>query len=675
MSARTTIISRKSIATLSLLILAILPIAWVAMWSARNTPAEYVYSGFLEDDFLFSKAQHQIYCTNVKTDKLVSCSLRCAKNVGRGVNGSSAWVISLSNDEKSVVVQRCNLDNEQPITTNVFPFDFRDFPRLQGRMVAMDNCILCLRNDHLESYDSLSGEILDSIAITGSLYIHPTIGTLPRNRLLLTDRSKTKSCRLVEAADDGKLKILADWATIDAYAFSEEGKSYVASLLPDGLTIEVRNAADGTVVSSITLAPDPTLALPLTQIRSNHSGSWISSASPSVTFDMFTGRELPVPSQFEIIERDGRNKRLIAISKASRIDPQSTCIVLDEPTGTEVARFKVDLKFDLAKVLQDSNELAIATTDFRVLIFDIRNGQLIRTIDPYALVRWSRIGVAIVFAFWCVIWVRFFATIHTYAWIDSTVCIAVFQAYMTYCSYHDVSFRYLNYLCLLGLGAMLGMIFMACNWMVLGRIRFSVRLLPLLLTFGLSIGLVVWWVDDDPTVSDESYLIPAIVVATVALTCLFLPLRWLNIRFAQIESTPFVQRDADSESQTRVDLRDIFLLTAVVAILVSIFRLIPISHWYPSQSIVEVFVVIGIHMVEIAGVGLFALWISMSRLSWVWTWGLVASSLLFILGLSVPQQVLWFPREFASAPSGAYLTCLLGFYAYRLRGWRFAKPR
>ena len=630
MSARTNIVSRKSIATLSLLILAILPIAWVAMWSARNAPTEYVNSEFEEVDFLLStgylwtgddKGKLYIYGTNIKTGKLVFRSLRFEKFPRYGTEGSRVWMISLSKDGKNVVVQRCNLENEQPITTNVFPLDFGDFPLLPGRMVAMDNCILCLRNDHWESYDSLSGEMLDSIAMTGSIDTYPTTKFLPPNRVLLTDVSRTKNCKLVEAAVDGRLKILADWAAIDAYAFSEEGKSYVASLLPDGLTIEVRNAADGTVVSSITLALGPNLALPLTGICSKHTGSWISSASPSVTFDIFTGRELPVPTQFELIERDVRNKRLIAISKASPMDPQRICLVLDESTGTEVARFNVDRKFDQAKVLHDSQELAMATTDLRVLTFDIRNGLLLRTIDPYVLVRWSRMGVAIVFVFWCVIWVRFFAMVHPYAWIDSTVCIAVFLAYLTYCSYNDVSFRFPNYLCLLGMGALLGMIFMACNWIVLGRSRFSVRLSPLLLTFGLSISLVAWWVADEQTVSDESYLIPAIVVATVALTCMFLPLRCLNIRFNQTESTSFGQSDADSERQTRVDLRDIFLLTAVIAILVSIFRVIPFSHWYPSQSIVEVFVVIGIHMVEIAGVGLFALWISMSRLSSVWTLG------------------------------------------------------
>jgi len=221
MSARNTIISRKSIATLSLLILAIIPIGWVGMWTARNAPAESVDSTFQEVDFVLStgsfgtwdKGKLHIYGTNIKTGKLVSRSLQFEKYLGHGSNGSRVWVTSLSENGKSVVVQRCNLANDQTISTNVVPFDVVDYRQLSNRLVAMDNCILCVRNDRLESYDALSGQMLDSIAITGSTDTFPTTNSVPPNRVLLMDVSKSKTCTLVEAADDGRLKILRSICT------------------------------------------------------------------------------------------------------------------------------------------------------------------------------------------------------------------------------------------------------------------------------------------------------------------------------------------------------------------------------------------------------------------------------------------------------------------------------
>ena len=84
------------------------------------------------------------------------------------------------------------------------------------------------------------------------------------------------------------------------------------------------------------------------------------------------------------------------------------------------------------------------------------------------------------FVFWCVLWVRFASKIHSFAWIDTA---ALFLAYTTYCSYHDATFQFPQNAFMLGIGAMFGVIFLTCIWAVLVGTRFSVRLLPLLLSF------------------------------------------------------------------------------------------------------------------------------------------------------------------------------------------------
>ncbi|MEQ1829913.1 MAG: hypothetical protein ABL921_28380 [Pirellula sp.] len=652
------------------------------MWCAHIAPMEYVSTEFEQDELVVGsgiwgnvdKGREYTYCTNIKTGKSTSGSFPFEKYLRAEWDGTGFWMISLTDDENGLVVNRIPFFDDHPLPTQVIPLDGGDHQALRGKVVAMGKCVLYARSGHLESYDSVTGEKLDSLALPGWASAVPIARLLPANRVLLVDMPTPLNCVLVEVANEGELKILANWPAIDSYPFQEEGKFHIASLLPGGMTIEVRNATDGMIVSTTTFAPDPSLPLPLTYIQTRYPGSsFLFLRSVSATLDVFTGRKLPIPPQFELVERDVRNNRLIAFSEYSRFELERTCLVLDAMTGSELARFKLDRNASRAKVLKDPNELAIATTVHRVLIVDVRNGKLLRTIDPYAPVRWSRMGVAIAFVIWSVLWVRFFATVHPYAWVDSTVCVGVFMAYLTYCSYHDVNFRFGNYLFMFGIGALIGSMFMTCVWLSIGQKRFSVRVIPLLLTFGLSIGLTAWWVADERAPSVESVLLPTIAVATFVFTSLLLPLRWLKVRFCQIESKLQSQRIVDPEHQTRVDLRDIFLLTVVCAILFSILRWIPLSHWYfPPRNRASAFFIVGIHFVLIAGLGLFGLWISMSRRKHVWFWGLTASCMLFVLGISL-QQMPWIPGEYAIAPSGTYLSCLLGLYAYRLRGWRFAE--
>ncbi len=669
--------SPKTIVTISLLVLAIVPVGWIAMWSAKNAPLDYVSMELQEEaavciafQLLGESLKGRIlaYRIDFKTGKAFSSAIPCEKYLAAGWNEKGVWLASLGATGKCAAVQRIDFANDSFCSVQVLPRDFENYALARGKIVAMNNCNLCLRNDRLELLETSSLQTLDSLTHKVSEDLYLDTRGLPSNRVLIVDRSKSPHCELVEVTNDNKLKVLANWAAIDSYTFQQDEMFYVASLLPDGTTVEVRNAFDGTIVSSITMAP-------LTMISSPISGSWISPGGFRSKFsvDVFTGRTLPVPSQFELVERDLQNHRLIALSKRIGFDTHRTCIVLDDLTGSELTRFKVDLHVHRAKILRDSNELAFATMDHRVLIFDVRNGLLSRTIDPYASVRWSRISVALAFALWCVAWVRFFASIHPIAWVDSTVCIVAFLGYLTYCSYHDVNFIFSNNLFMYGMGVLVGSVFLACVWMAIGQTRFSLRSLPLLLTFGLAIGFTSWWVAEGPN-NREAVLIPGLVALAIGFACLLLPLRWLTFRLIQGESTSPSQHAVEPFLQTRVNLRDIFFLTAVCAILFSIFRWIPLSHWYPAPRERASFLfILGIHFAMFAVLGLFGLWISLNRQRSIWTWGLTASLLLFIVGFSLPILQPTFLGF--SAPIGAYLTCLLGFYAYRLRGWRVVSGR
>lgn len=682
--------SPKNIASLALLILAILTIGWIAMWGARNAPVKGAFSVFPRDDIVLSaysfNKSRLVYVTNIKTGKSVSRSFHGDHSQQCGWDDSKFWVINHSADEKSVFRHEWNFDDDQPISTTVFPFDMEDYRRFHNRLVLVGNTILCVRFNKLESYAPNTGQLLDSLALASpdsspyaSSWLFPE---LPPNRLLLTQASKSQYSELFDVSDDGKLKSIVKWTAIDSYTFRQDDSFYVASLLPGGMTVEVRDASDGEMVSSTTFPPDPTLPLPLSRLSSHVKGTWIGFPIFAVERDVFTGLELPVPSQFNLLVRDMKNKKLVAISKANRPDPQRTVVMLDEMTGAELSKFPVDPKCWEAKYLRDSSELALATSDLRVFIYDVKTGQLLRTIDPYKLVRWSRIGVTLAFVLWCVLWVRFASTIHSLAWIDTAVCIALFSTYGTYCSYHDVTFLFPQNIFMLGIGALFGAIFLTCIWTVLGRTRFSLRLMPLLLSFGLSEGFVVWWVPENRIESIESNLVPAISIATLICIVSLLPLRWLGVRFGQTESTLIGEQLVASDRQTRIDLRDIFLMTVVCAILFSIFRLIPSTHWYEflyfdvvspnsySRDRARFIIGAGIFSGLFLCVGIFGLWISMGRQSYLWISGLVAFFLLFIMR-EFYLPLTWTP--IVIIVGSAYLTSLLGFYSYRSRGWRLAR--
>ena len=671
--------SLKSLLVFGLLILAFGPIAWLATWCARNAPFDYVSSVFRGESLAIGKitlvdrvdqvsgvsGRVIVYSTNLDTEKTASTSFPFERYVGNGVDGNIFWSVSPLKEKKLFAMRRFDVAKNQLLATTLLPIDFGDPPLY--RIVLKNNRIFCMTNDRLETYDSDSGQLLDSLSYAGSPKTFPIADALPPNCVILTD-STTKSI-LVQIGPLGKLQILGEWDTIDWFPFQDDDKYLIACLLPDGMTIEIRNAVDGTLVSTTTLAPDPSLPTPLRKICFGQLGSWISHPSISGTLDVFTGRSLPVPGQFKLIARDRQNNRLVAVSNNTN-RRECTYIVLDELTGNELTRFETKPGFGGIKFLSDSHEIAFTMLDLSVLIYDARNGQLIRTIDPYRWVRWSRILVGIAFAFWCTWWVRFFARIHPHGWVDTTVCFAVLLSYMTYCSYYDASFRPTSYLYMMALGILVGLIFLSCIWLVLGRMRLSIRVSPLLLTFGLSVGCIVWWTVEAEARTTEAALLPSVFAVTVGLVSLLLPLRLLGFRYLQVAPNSENRLETKLGSQTRIDLKDLFLFTSVCAVFFSISRWIPLTQWYEfvlvPRNRTQLFVIVGIHFVLFAGLGLFGLWISMSRRRGLWVNGCLASFALCLLGFWFFES--W--RMYAYLPTGTYFTCLLGFYAYRIRGWR-----
>ena len=71
---------------------------------------------------------------------------------------------------------------------------------------------------------------------------------------------------------EGRIYQTANWNDLHHIQFQAASNSYVASLLADGMSIEVRNASSGEVVSKYMIPRDPLLTTPMSAIDTTAYG-------------------------------------------------------------------------------------------------------------------------------------------------------------------------------------------------------------------------------------------------------------------------------------------------------------------------------------------------------------------------------------------------------------------
>ena len=127
------------------------------------------------------------------------------------------------------------------------------------------------------------------------------------------------------------------------YPFRIASQSYVLSLLVDGVTIEVRSANTGDVVSRYSIPQSPLIPKTMLTIDSlSHGKSWIQWRSdPFLYTDALTGETLPVARGLMLLNRDLDGNRLITLDTNAGGSIRKSCIVLDATTGEELNRFEI----------------------------------------------------------------------------------------------------------------------------------------------------------------------------------------------------------------------------------------------------------------------------------------------------------------------------------------------
>ena len=206
-------------------------------------------------------------------------------------------------------------------------------------------------------------------------------------------------------------------------------------------------------------------------------------------------------------------------------------------------------------------------------------------------------------------------------------------------------------------------------WLCLGRKRLFRRTAPIVLVFGLSVGLIVCWIEEPKM---QSVLIPGGTFLTLGMMLPLVLMRWAGVRFQNTKLDSLAKIRQSNERETYVNLRDIFLFTTVSAIVTSIFREIPLSHWYAFWFDRSFLFVVGIHSACLAIISVLAIWTSFSSRGFVSRWGpwlVVAAGWISISATHPLGPFFYFLGPFAIASSA---TLFIGCHSYRMRGWRFA---
>ena len=671
------LISKNRLLFATLLLLMLVPIGYLASLGVQLIRPEQVGYQFFSKDGV-----EYVTCVQVLSDTSLKWSTLAIDGEPKSPSGNgfstkkikqktdTAYVFShlyddgrgfeiLSGDGSSILCEY-ELNNDTPVKTTDIEFITPVSRHPSDCHCVCNDKLVRLTADQLELREISTGRVLDAVSV--QMGAKSSICHVPNTQTFLTVDNSSAILRKYDVSGD-KLNLVQEWSVLGLYmaAFHRNDQTFIANLLPDDKTIEVRNAIDGSVVGgSTSLFPKPVSQIPYP------SNGFIYWKSNLIWTDVFTGKRLAIPPSFEPFVRDANGDRIVAI-RHQEMPKMVECIIVDTSTDEELLRVRVDPigRVKAARFLKKTGNLALIAEDFRVLIYDSGTGNLIRKIDPFEWAFWLNCAAATLFAIWCIVFLSFAATNHLRGWVDVGLCVGLYIAYATVRFNETVSWHSAEVFFGPSQGVLMGSILLTSIWLCLGRNRMFLRTAPVVLAFGLTAGLIDRWLRD-PDLKDFSIAI--LVPCSLGVMLPLVTLRWIGVRFDNLNQKSHSASNERNQRESSINLRDIFLFMIVSAIVASIVRWIPLSQWYetwlnqPSARSSIFFV--AIQSAGLGAIGLLAMWTSLSRRKFVirWSpWLIVVVVLLFVN----------LPFDLKPMLIGASPTILLGLHAYRLRGWRF----
>ncbi len=479
---------------------------------------------------------------------------------------------------------------------------------------------------------------------------------------------------------DGKVTLFGNWGSEFIGYYEDAGELRVVTQSLDGLSFEIRNAETNELRGTIALPQSAVLAAPAPRIDAYVTDSWLNIGSPTPiqTWDVSSRQLLPIPAGNVLVARSQALRRMLVVATANQSETQ----LIDERSGKAVAAVSRRERILGAVFVDEDRRLWVADASQRLVLLDALTGKVLKIVAPWWFVPYLELLTAVGFFVWACVWVHAAAKAHDHAWIDCAwltgLCIAYIILRSRTSGFVDEVTRPIYQF---AEGVFASWLILASLWLVLGRTRLSLRLLPLIGMAGLAVLFSLVTIGFENSRVWELIIAVGLMSVWLAVACL--PLRWMGYRFkliAQTDGEPSPKSEATLRSSA-VPIRDLFLLTTVLAALMALGRLVPPAMQVSVQMVANLLVLV----VSVTLTGLFASRVGLSqrrfsaRVITLFVAAMIAMALPLAWTalyqgwpavLSPDVGFLWWELRLHTSTAVVTAVCL---YAFRLRGWRLAR--
>ena len=297
---------------------------------------------------------------------------------------------------------------------------------------------------------------------------------------------------------------------IDQWTDAESNQHHVFSFNPQLTRVEAHSPLDGALVSTISIPGVNDLGLGNVHMLletlsvERPKGSFL-------YFDLETQQWLPRPEPNYRLYNISADRRYVYYC---RIEDGYNCKVYDRETAHCVGEFAMPLGSEVFRL--DDGRL-VETSDcygYSVRFLDFATGKTLREIRPLGWVLPGLFGLIVLYGIWCVLWMHVSAREHGWAWIDVVLVLglpALIMILRTALRGDALDLTRPPTRHALGIvmaGEMISMV-----WIVYGKTRLSLRIVPMLVATSLLMVLLTGVFGEKPWIvwhATKCGIVPAV---------------------------------------------------------------------------------------------------------------------------------------------------------------------
>ncbi len=481
--------------------------------------------------------------------------------------------------------------------------------------------------------------------------------------------------RYVFELKDNEFRQVASWPASSregVYRMNEE--DVVLLLNPDGSSKEIRAILTDELIPIVI---DPSIDLSVLQwgLDRNTNTLWVKkSGSERMYFEFGTWRRIPNTGlETYRLHARGHGRAILASPD------MQTMVCLDDTSGEKMWERKElfpECKLGLTmSTLREERILVYGYKEFGFLILDRETGATIAKHQPLCGIGYWLFAWVTFTSLWWIGWIARSVADGGWAWLDCSCFLVLSMASFAGrillsgepTSETRIEQRICQGLCAAGVA-------LTCLWIVFGKTRWTLKILPPIawVAFVCAVVMVVFGL--------RSWAVGATIVTLSILFLWMILAAWLlrftGVRLEEPSNGDIALRKV-ATGKTRFPLRDIFLLTAVVAVLCSVLRFAPL----PKASALDLGFIEGLVNCMLMALNTMVVsWCALSgRAIWVrWPIWLASPMVCATIGvlysawLHQSKNYEWIAAYHGVVQMTAAVTVFFLLHAYRWRGWRFA---